>query len=131
MLLLLTFRLFDRMKRLPNNCHALDGLFDNFYDGNWAKSRLSAYNITARDTDEIRKLGQCQKALTKTPFVKLIGRHETGPSFTSYFSLPTTVYMDQITQYQSPQTIQKRYPGNTLLENLSVVSGTFFGAGCL
>ena len=83
MLLLLTFRLFDRMKRLPNNCHALDGLFDNFYDGNWAKSRLSAYNITARDTDEIRKLGQCQKALTKTPFVKLIGRHETGPSFTS------------------------------------------------
>ena len=131
MLLLLTFRLFDRMKRLPNNCHALDGLFDNFYDGNWAKSRLSAYNITARDTDEIRKLGQCQKALTKTPFVKLIGRHETGPSFTSYFSLPTTVYMDQIKQYQSPQTIQKRYPGNTLLENLSVVSGTFFGAGCL
>ena len=131
MLLLLTFRLFDRMKRLPNNCHALDGLFDNFYDGNWAKSRLSAYNITARDTDEIRKLGQCQKALTKTPFVKLIGRHETGPSFTSYFSLPTTVYMDQITQYQSPQTIQKRYPGNTLLENLSVVSGKFFGAGCL
>ena len=69
--------------------------------------------------------------LTKTPFVKLIGRHETGPSFTSYFSLPTTVYMDQIKQYQSPQTIQKRYPGNTLLENLSVVSGTFFGAGCL
>ena len=43
--------------------------------------------------------------LTKTPFVKLIGRHETGPSFTSDFSLPTTVYMDQIKQYQSPQTI--------------------------